>query len=888
MKKGIVQQKAEGSITVFLSLILLIILSLLFTIIEGARVSTAKVYAERALTTAMDSVLAEYYGPLWEEYHIFGYDTGEGVDTKQKEHIADKLSSYMSYTFTPDKDTDGFNSGKEIELYDISADNISIRSETKLVDYEGQLLINEAVEYMKYRETGGMIEQLLGKLSLLETPEKVSYLMEEKQKAEEELVEIDQGVLELMQLLDGIATNQNGIEITKAGALKTVDYFIKKIYYEEVTRETVGINQDTIFQSQVNHYVNPNSIFNKMERYFDSIEDAQSTIEEAKLSMEYTQGEIEELQVMLSMLGSVKKDPEKGQEKGQVKDQAKDPEEDQEKEQEKEQGKEQEKEQIEALKNSILEMEKNLSEEQRFIEDHNVILEEAILGLRSEEGRITELVNKIKPLIEKAIACIDQILLKTEVAKPLLNQYEELLSQGKDAMDAEIYEGLEEDLKELKKYIDTNNNSYDFAGMKIILHKDLSVLNMSKSMIQIAEADLSNKQYQSSREFFQKAQDIMESYQINGLTLDYSTLMLDKSNQESPLKAVSKLLQCGVTGLVLDPDNISDAKLSSDEALPSEVAALQDDDTNFLSELSSFFEKANIGGKNSGLGSLFGDFGDGTKIASAFGTSANKAAERYLYQEYLKEHFGSYQAEKANEIAIAKNISNDKAADKEQKPSVLAYEQEYLLAGKASDQENLASIISRIVLIRTIFDFVSILGDKAIREEAKLVAISLVGFTGLPILISVTQILILLGWAFAEALLDTSALMMGKEVPIIKKTISMEFPELFLINREYMQKKSAKMADTKELSFTYQDYIRVFLLMKKQKDLAYRSMDLMQENIRLRYGEETFQIKNCLFGYDAKADFIIENKFTGFSFVQKQLNGSTGNFHFSTRASYSY
>ena len=64
--------KEEGTITVFLSLILLLILSLLFTMIEGARVNTAKVFAERALTAAMDSTLAEYYGPLWEEYHIFG------------------------------------------------------------------------------------------------------------------------------------------------------------------------------------------------------------------------------------------------------------------------------------------------------------------------------------------------------------------------------------------------------------------------------------------------------------------------------------------------------------------------------------------------------------------------------------------------------------------------------------------------------------------------------------------------------------------------------------------------------------------------------------------------------------------------------------------------
>ncbi len=65
-------KKPEGSITVFLSLILLLILSLIMGIVEGARVNTARIFAARALTTAMDSVLAEFYDPLMEEYHLLG------------------------------------------------------------------------------------------------------------------------------------------------------------------------------------------------------------------------------------------------------------------------------------------------------------------------------------------------------------------------------------------------------------------------------------------------------------------------------------------------------------------------------------------------------------------------------------------------------------------------------------------------------------------------------------------------------------------------------------------------------------------------------------------------------------------------------------------------
>ena len=75
----------------------------------------------------------------------------------------------------------------------------------------------------------------------------------------------------------------------------------------------------------------------------------------------------------------------------------------------------------------------------------------------------------------------------------------------------------------------------------------------------------------------------------------------------------------------------------------------------------------------------------------------------------------------------------------------------------------------QITLLRTVMDFASIVGDSTKRNEARALAILLVGFTGLPILIGITQAIILLAWSFAEALLDVCALMMGKEIPVIKK-----------------------------------------------------------------------------------------------------------------------
>ena len=836
------KQETNGTITVFLSLILLLVLSLLFTIIEGARVSTAKVYAERSLRTAMDSVLAEFYGPLWKEYHIFGLNTGDGSDMEKKEEIIEKLSNYMSYTFEPNRDLDESIYKDGIELYDISLDLASVNNQTMLMDYKGQLLINEAVEYMKYQEMGDGLELLLEKMSLLEMPKKVSVIYEEKQKVEEELVVIDEEILALMELLDGIKTRKKGIELTKDGNIEVTEYYIKKICFEEVTKDAVGINQESVFLALKDYYVNPALEFGLIKENFSKLDPVLKRLEESQLQRRSLALDLSIQNIKLEDLKAIHKKTDE------------------------------EKQQIEETVEKI----NKLNEESNGLWDEEKKQEELKEQIRdsigSSQNNLFTLVRIINPLISEAISAIDQISKKAELAVPLIKQYEESLYKEKDSLGEDIFTGLEENLLELKRYTTDDGNGYDFAGMRRILERNLIIIVRVRMLLNRGIDQLIEKKYQLSENCFEDAADILSSYQIEGLTLDYSTLVLDKSDAMDPLGEVQSLLQSGITNLVIDQSKISKAEITQ-TMLPSVIAEMAKEDTDFLAVLTSFFENTVIGGMNSGTGNLFGSFGNTAEFTTMAGDSINVVAEHFLYQEYLKEHFGMFPKE-----------GEDLKA---RKPSVFIYEQEYLLAGKTSDQDNLSSVVSRVIFLRTILDFVSILGDKTKINEAKLAASALVGFTGLPILVSITQTLILLVWSFAEALADTCALMMGKEVPILKKKVVLELPELFMLNRTFLQTKASKIVEAKELSFSYHDYLRIFLLTKNKEDLVYRSMDLMQENINMRY-VDPFQIQDCLFGYKVKADFRIEPKFTAFSFVQKQIGSNNGDFLFSTEAAYSY
>ncbi|MDF2844984.1 MAG: hypothetical protein K0R00_3410 [Herbinix sp.] len=821
--------KANGSITVFLSLILILVLALLCTIIEGARVTTARVFAERSLATAMDSVLADYYGPLWEEYHVFGYYTGNVSRTEAKEQMGQTLEEAMSFTFTPNKDIS--NISGITELYGISTEERNLTELVSLVEYNGEIMKNQAVAYEKYAAAGDMAEIFLDKLSLLEEPKKVTYIMEKKQKAETELVKIDQGILKLMSLFDGIRTNDKGIDQNSKGGLKVDAYFVKKIYYGELTMEDVGINHPEVFGAVQSYYCNPND-------YFQLIEDNLSQVTLLETQIATLQGEY---QIKLAELEEERK-VEARQEAIENKSAYV-------------------LESLKECKEIIRNMETDVATLEVELSVVNNQKEELLRGIYTNYKQLTELVNTIKPLLKEAIKTIDNIRKTSEKAEPFILEYEELLMTEQENLNSELFEGLLEGLEDLKAYQSTNNNGYDFTAMDNRLQENLNCLTIAEKQLEQAKQEVDAKTYIEAVDTYQAAKQMLEKYKIENLTIDYSTLVLNHKESENILEVVSDLLQLGITSFVIDPDKISEAELTETYQLPSKLEDYVKEQ-NQLEVLQDLMNKALRNSKDTQEEDFFGDLNSTTSIPDVLMNGVEQAAQKLLYLAYLTEHFGSYQVKKGDG-----NL---------QKPSVLQYEQEYLIVGDASDQENLSAVITKIVLVRALLDFGKILSDKEKRAETRLLAAALVGFTGLPILIGIVQLMLLFAWAIAEALLDTAALLSGKELPVLKNKIELQLFEIALINREFLLQKVSHMKEGSALTFSYNDYLKVFLLTKDSNLLSYRSMDLIQKNINLRYQLDNFLLSNCLFGVQTEATFRIDSKFLSFSFLPRQYNATQG------------
>lgn len=855
---------ANGSITIYLSLCLLILLSLIFTIIEGARVNAARVYGERALSTAMDSVLAEYYGPLWQEYHIFGYDSGGMSDTEQKIELAGKLSNYMSYTFDPNKEPNSSGFMKVTDLLDIKIDAIEVNDVTRLMDYKAKLYINQAVEYSKYRAIGNGMEALLDKFSLLETPKKLSFVYDKKLKAEEELVEIDTEILQLMKLLDGIKTGKKGLKTDHNGQLLIEQYFVKKICYVEPSKEATGINHDVIFQRLCSEYINPNEYFEPMNNYITFLETNLVQIRALEAAIESSLNELSRLQSELSSLqAEIKEEAAKAEA---------DTDEPTDENEIKEDGR------VKALEEQISSVEATISAMSLELSKLKEEQASTLSMLKTKADSIGSLIEHSIPLIREAKKSVQQIIKKAKEAQPLISEYEATLQEEKESLPSGLYDDLEQVLNKLKGYTSKIEGDNSYYNMLDILDKNLAILQQAQAQCSSGRgwitdgSSLTVEHLRSVKSHYSMASEYLKGYQIKGLTLDYSTLVIEKEKGPDPLSKVNELIASGITSLILDPAKISDKKITA-ALLPSEILELAEEDKSLMDTVTGFFKNADYDGDYSGMGNLFGDFGSSADVLSWLGNSVNMISEHLLYQEYIKEHFEAYPVEE---------IANSR------KPSILMYEQEYLLVGKKSDEENLNSVIQRILLLRLICNFISILGDKDKVNEAKLTAAALVGFTGLPILVSITQTIILMIWSFAEALLDLNGIMMGKAVPILKKQIHLQLPELFMLSRSFLQDKASRLAETKELSLTYMDYLSLFLIMSRKQDIAYKSLDLIQENLRIRYVKDDFDIANCIFGFRAKAYLHIKPKLTGIRFVQRYLSSKGDNYNYVIDATYSY
>jgi len=257
--------KSEAVITCFLSLILLIILSLVSVCLESARLSGARILTESYTRMARDSVMAEYSGVLFDRYHLFAYNSRSGTREGIRQALETGTEYYINRNLQAEKQM----------LWSPALQKVNVEEYELLTDEAGTVFSQAAVNYMQYRGVSAIVERLFSSLGIFQEVQETTKLLETRAVAEEALAEIDYSVLELFETVDGFVRDEEGLKQNIWGKVKIKEHFVKRVLTAVPTMKSTQINHPELFEAIKNRYVNPEDVFERMGAYLTQYEELQ-------------------------------------------------------------------------------------------------------------------------------------------------------------------------------------------------------------------------------------------------------------------------------------------------------------------------------------------------------------------------------------------------------------------------------------------------------------------------------------------------------------------------------------------------------------------------------------------------------------------------------------
>ena len=124
----------KGQITVFLSLLLIVLIGFSFVVVEGISSYSASALGEDAVKNAGENVLANYDRELFNKYHIFF------LDPREKNYILSDGKADVAQYFSGNS------------FFNVFCNSLEMTEEVTAVEEDGLYLKHEIREWMKYRQ----------------------------------------------------------------------------------------------------------------------------------------------------------------------------------------------------------------------------------------------------------------------------------------------------------------------------------------------------------------------------------------------------------------------------------------------------------------------------------------------------------------------------------------------------------------------------------------------------------------------------------------------------------------------------------------------------------------------------------------------------------------
>lgn len=739
----------DGAITVFLSIIVILMLCIACSTVEATRVHVGKMHVERALNSAMNSVLAEYDNELMDEYGIIGLDTSYGKGSTSNEIMQEKLTKYLNRVLNPEKDLDNatilsqvFQNNVQanndfIDMYRFDIKDVEINNINGLLDENTKIIKHQIIEDMKYRGPLMLIETFLDKLDIFNKSVKTTKVVNEKDKVEKQGRKIENQYTELMKLIDGIKFKDDSPVVNK-GKLVLENSFIKQLVFTKngaIDKKRFTNHEDVNKEIVNNLYI---ADMNKLNNYLDKAYKTLIDIYIKDLEIEEVEDEIDDLS---SNINSNKED-------------------------------------LKNLKEDINDL---LKEREELKDDYEQNKNDYKSGLITYQKKLIS----VKKHNIDAKNIIQSIQNDIENFKGLINEYENTLNKSNEEMIGETYKVLKNNMNNLKNKLDLKNDSSlnkRFNAMKKTLDHNIKILddttiqsienfydrNFFNSLNDKAEYEAKKRYNNTNINLLKKSFSLTEikkslleiektflTYSIDELILDYKSFTLSTDTEidkkqidprkNKKIESITKTLE------KQKPKNMPNSQKSLDS-----------------SDLPSSYEKTN---KDVDMSTTNINMSSPLKIFNLFNGVDDEikkfvTGERDLYSDLLINEYimGNFRSAVDHLKDADKKTLHNYSLDNH----FLNYEVEYILFGKHKDQENFNTFKKRLMLIRIAMNFIHILSAPEKKEEALSLAIILVGWSPFNFLVNIVQNMLMFVWSLAESWIDVNQLLEGKRVAFFK------------------------------------------------------------------------------------------------------------------------
>lgn len=258
--KGLGELKAGGQITIVASLSLTLILSLVFAVFESVSISALNVHIQQSCRLAAESVFSGYSNIVLDEFDILLLKKSDNIDGKVIQYIRDNLKNE-----------------KNVDLVSAEFDQFNM-----ITDDAGENIRKEILAYMKCGIISEAVEKFMSTEEQIKKSEKISSITQQINACEETIYEMEGQILKLVQLVEGIETNEAGLVIRNGRPVAVSDYFAKAAVNGDVTMKSAGVDNGIVYET-VNHvttkYTDISELIKNM--YSDVLDLEETTDEES-------------------------------------------------------------------------------------------------------------------------------------------------------------------------------------------------------------------------------------------------------------------------------------------------------------------------------------------------------------------------------------------------------------------------------------------------------------------------------------------------------------------------------------------------------------------------------------------------------------------------------